>query len=424
MNSEYSNCLRELKPTFDHEQLNFECEQNKYSDLNPGGYVNLGSAQNFAATAELAERLDSLRWSSEDARHHNFAGTKNCLEAIADHLQVFSDRQIQASNIVVGNGIASLLEALIFATTQPGDAVITTTPIDPSFVNAMRLRTQIKLIAIETQPETQFHMTPAVLNEKLQEMSSQQKNVKAVVICSPGNPIGHVYTPVEIIEFVKLAERFNLWLIVDEICALSCFENVDFFSSLKICSDKVLTVGGLSKDFSDSGYSAAWLHTSTSQIIQSLHLQAQLFQSPVQMQRAIESFLEPQWHTRFLAHNRTRLTKQYGQTIEAFYEIGAKLTPIQAGLSAWLDLRAFLKSKNESGQLELYRYLLHQHRVHISPSSVFLHDKPGFFKINFNQESGTLQEGLKRIQQGMRHFRLSTTNHFRSLKNTNRQKVH
>ena len=150
-----------------------------------------------------------------------------------------------------------MLEAIGIAILDAGDHVLVTTPVFPGLITALTFRTQANFMSLETSADQQFQLSPLVLREKLEFEFQQDGPVKAVLLCSPGNPIGQVFTADEVQQFVKIAEDFNVALIVDEIYASSCFDGVDFVSALTVNSDHVITIGGLSKDFGLAGYTTA-----------------------------------------------------------------------------------------------------------------------------------------------------------------------
>lgn len=410
MHSEFTNRLLNAKPGFDFVAAHFECEKDKYSAANPDGYVNFGSAQNFITKELIEHRLDALQWRSEDTPYCSFAGTTDCRSAIAQYLQDISGHDVAPNNIVVGNGLISILEAIGIATLNPGDAVLMPTPIFPGLVTAFTARTGARFLELPTSPTDHFNISPEILQARIQELKSTGQNVKAVLLCSPGNPIGQVFTAQEVGEFVSLAESLNFTLIMDEIYASSCFEDVDFSSSLATPSENVVTVGGLSKDFGLAGYSTGWAHTLNKSILKALNKQAHFFRLPAPIQNAIEVILDPDWRVPFINLNRHELTARYRQTYDFLTEAGIEVTPAQAGLVLWLDLRQHLSSNNEAAQLELYQHLLSNHRVHVSPASGFHCQTPGFFRICFSQQPETLLEGLKRIRQGLNESTSKSTN--------------
>jgi len=404
MYSKFTSRLLNTKPSFDFVAAHFACEEDKFSADNPNGYVNFGSAQNFLSKDEIARRLKDLEWNVEDTPYRSFSGTDSCHTAIARYLQQISDCDINRDHIVVGNGLISVLEALSIAILDQDDTILVPTPVFPGLVTALTMRTQAKFVSLEASPENNFRLTPAMLEAELQQSSAQGTSIKAVLLCSPGNPIGQVYSAAEIQDFVRIAEENDAALIVDEIYASSCFEGVDFVSALGQRSDNVVVIGGLSKDFGLAGYTTAWAHTPNQGILRALKKQSHFFRLAAPIQRAIESFLDPQWQEEFTKQNRLRLTENYQYVLKWLHEIEVTASPTQAGLVLWLDLRRFLKSEDEAGQLELYQYLLDQHRVHLSPASGFHVSQPGFYRICFSQTRETLEEGLKRIHQGLQKF--------------------
>jgi len=407
MYSEFTKQVLAAKSSFDFVAAHFACEKDKFSPDNPNGYVNLGSAQNFLSKQDISQRLESLQWDSADTAYRQFSGTDSCRNAIANYLGELSGRNIDPNHVVVGNGLISVLEALSIAILNPEEIVLVPTPVFPGLVTALTSRTEARFAAIEANPENGFQFTPATLRAELERRSSpgqSDANVAAVLLCSPGNPIGQVYSADQIRDFVNIAEEFNIALIVDEIYASSCFDGIDFVSALTQESENVFVIGGLSKDFGLAGYTTAWVHTTNQKILPALNKQAHFFRLSAPIQRAIESFLDPNWRHEFSRQNRTRLTQCYQLALKTLVDIGVSVTPAEAGLVLWLDLREFLKSADDAGQLELYQYLLEQHRVHVSPASGFHVSQPGFYRICFSQQPDTLVEGLNRIQRGLQQF--------------------
>ena len=147
-----------------------------------------------------------------------------------------------------------------------------------------------------------------MLKSKLESEIRRRKNIKAVLLCSPGNPIGQVFSAEQIQSFIEIAEEFHVALIVDEIYASSCFDGVDFVSALRWQSENLIVIGGLSKDFGLAGYTTAWACSTNGYIMQAMRKQSHFFRLSAPIQRAIESFLDPTWRVPFLRAGRSALT--------------------------------------------------------------------------------------------------------------------
>ena len=194
MFSEFTKRLLKSSNGFDFVAAHFACEKDKFSASNPNGFVNFGSAQNYLGKTEIESRLRSLDWNLADTPYRDFAGTESSRTAVANYLQEISGQSVDANHIVIGNGLISVLEAIGIAILDAGDHVLVTTPVFPGLITALTFRTQANFMSLETSADQQFQLSPFVLREKLEFEFQQDRPVKAVLLCSPGNPIGQVFT--------------------------------------------------------------------------------------------------------------------------------------------------------------------------------------------------------------------------------------
>jgi|GEM_PF-5366418 len=413
MYSKYTKYVADSNPSFDFVAAHFACEQDKFSSDNPSGFVNFGSAQNYLAKEDLAELLPAITNSVFDAEYHPFAGMDNCKEAVAAHLETYCRAPIAPSQILLGNGLISLLEALAVAICNRGDRVLVPTPVFPGLVKALRLRTAVEVELVETLDEDDFRVTPELIEDAIADGLLRGEPIKAVLLCSPGNPMGHVYSHEELREFVCIAERENIALIVDEVYAMSCFTDVEFESVIDFRSQHVFVLGGLSKDFGVAGYTVGWLHGTNEHIMAAVASQSHFFRLATPAQRTTERILSPEWTTTYLPKHRHRITESFQFAKDFLRECGVATLEAQAGLCAVLDLRPFLATDDEvasnevasaesnADELRLYRYLLDEHRVHLSPGTGFHWNQAGLFRICVTTDEQTLCEGLRRIREGL-----------------------
>ena len=408
MMSRFAKQLSGTPSGFDFVAAHFRCEEDRFSDDNANGYVNFGSAQNFLHNEKLQQQLDENLWIEAEARYQSFRGTYDCRLSIAGYLESISGASIDWEQIVVGNGIISLLESLALALLDEGDSVLVPTPVFPGLVNAITLRTNARVSYVPLGPENDFRLSPTAIDAALTREAAAGHCVKAVLLCSPGNPVGQVFTAKEIAAFTEIAREHNCALIVDEVYASSCFEGVDFTSALTFQDKHVFVLGGLSKDFGLAGYATGWLHGTHPQVMAAVAKQAHFFRLPTPIQRNIQTVLEPEWRTKFIAVNRRLLSRQYRETRQHLEALGVGVSTAEAGLCLWLDLSDFLTSQDAAGQMHLYQELLEEYRVHISPGSGFHCQLPRYFRICFSQDIRALHEGLQRIETGLRN--ISKTN--------------
>lgn len=402
MTSQFTQSLAQAKPGFDFVAAHFQCEENRYSQFNPNGFVNLGSAQNALHAEMLGERLALSQCYAEDTHYQAFSGTVDCRDAIADYMQSQTDVPVSPSSIVVGNGIISVLEALTIALLNEGESVLIPTPVFPGLVAATSLRVNSKVELMDSRAEDGFRITPEAIEAHLHQLRFEGKNVRAILLCSPGNPVGQVFSKRDLQNFLDVAESFDCELIVDEVYAGSVFDGNEFTSAVSLQSEHVHVLGGLSKDFGLAGYATGWLQTTNQDVVAAVAKQAHFFRLPAPIQRILSSILDPSWRIEYLQLHQKKLTQTEVFARTELDAAGIKSIKAQAGLCLWVDLRDYLTAETVDAELELYQRLLNQHRVHISPGSGFKTSSPGYFRLCFSQPHEVLQEGLKRLISGLR----------------------
>ena len=311
MYSNYTQHIADSRPSFDFVAAHFACERDRFSPQNPGGYVNFGSAQNYLAKEELADLLPTINHDLSDAEYHPFTGTDGAKAAIASHLETYCRAPISAKQILLGNGLIGLLEALTLAICNRGDRVLVPAPVFPGLVNAIRLRTGVEVELVQTSETDDYQVTPELLANAIETGVRDGQPIKAVLLCSPGNPVGHVYSHEELREFVGIAERANIALIVDEVYALSCFSDIKFQSAIDFGSQHVFVLGGLSKDFGVAGYAVGWLHGTNETIMASVASQSHFFRLSTPAQRATQQLLSPEWCAEYLPKHRNNISENF-----------------------------------------------------------------------------------------------------------------
>ncbi len=177
------------------------------------------------------------------------SGLTELLQAISDKLREENHIAYEPSQIVVSNGGKHAL-ALVFQTLiKPGDEVIVPSPYWLSYPEMIHVAGG-KTVIVTTTVADSFKMTPAML-----EAAITPKTV-AVVINSPSNPTGMMYSPAELRALGDVAIRHGIAIISDEIYEKMVYTGT--FASMASFSpahyDHTITVNGFSKTFSMTGW--------------------------------------------------------------------------------------------------------------------------------------------------------------------------
>jgi len=407
--SQFTQAIVDAPTGFDFVAAHFECENNAWSPTNPDGYVNLGSAQNFLAGDDVGAMLPGTSWADPTLQKYQaFTGMPDCRQQVALYMSELAGLEgghaLPADHIMLGNGLIGLLEALAVALLDDGDAVLVPTPVFPGLVTALSLRVRSRVSILETTAASSFQLSPDLLDAALAERTAAGERIRAVLLCSPGNPVGCVYTENQMRQFAAVAQRHGCFLIVDEIYAAGCFAQ-PFFSAAALKRPNVCVLGGLSKDFGVAGYATGWVYAADERVRRALARQSHFFRLSTPAQWAMQSILMRHSEHDYLARHRQRLKSNCLLATSLLDEHGIACFPTSAGLCLWLDLGDALTALNQEAELQLYERLLREFRVHISPGQGFLTGESGYFRLCFSHPPSRLAKGLRRLTSALRTVR-------------------
>ncbi len=193
-----------------------------------------------AAVAALREGFTKYTASS---------GIPELKKAIVEKLQRENNLSYEPSQIIVSAGAKHSLYNALMATCNPGDEVIIQLPYWVSYPY-MILLTGARPVIVPTREENGFRMTP---NELLAAITPK---TRAIIINSPNNPTGTVYSPDDLRAIGKICAERNIIVISDEIYEKLVYEGsfISFAALDPSFKDITITVNGVSKAYSMTGW--------------------------------------------------------------------------------------------------------------------------------------------------------------------------
>lgn len=175
-------------------------------------------------------------------------------QAIATKFRYDNGIHVEPSQVVVSSGAKHSIFNALLAVCNRGDEVIIPAPYWVSYPEMAKL-VDAKPVIVHTAAENHFKMTPAQLKKAITKKS------KVLILCSPSNPTGSVYTPEELQELAKVVTKAGIFVLSDEIYERIIFDGMKHFSlgSMEAIKDQVITVNGASKVFSMTGWRIGYL---------------------------------------------------------------------------------------------------------------------------------------------------------------------
>jgi aspartate aminotransferase len=183
------------------------------------------------------------------------AGIPELRQAIADKLAADNGLDYRAGQVVVSNGAKHACYNAILATCQPGDEVVIPAPYWVSYPDMVRL-VGAEPVIVPTSERNAWKMRPEDFE------NAMTPRTKMLIMNSPGNPTGSVYTREELEAIVNVAAEEDIYVLSDEIYEKLVYDDVKHVSigSLsKEAYDLTITVNGFSKSYAMTGWRLGYL---------------------------------------------------------------------------------------------------------------------------------------------------------------------
>jgi aspartate aminotransferase len=182
------------------------------------------------------------------------AGHLDLRKAICQKFKTMNNLEFSPDQIVVSSGAKHSIVNILMCIINPGDEVIVPAPYWVSYLEMVKIAEGVNVI-VDTSVESNYKMSP----EQLENAISQK--TRALLLCSPNNPTGSLYSEVELKGLVAvLAKHPDIYVISDEIYELINFtgkyKSIGDFQEIR---DRVVTVNGVSKAYAMTGYRIGYL---------------------------------------------------------------------------------------------------------------------------------------------------------------------
>ncbi|XP_012659675.1 1-aminocyclopropane-1-carboxylate synthase-like protein 1 isoform X1 [Otolemur garnettii] len=385
-------------------------------DKNPSGIINLGTSENKLCFDLLSERLSQqdMQWVEPSLlQYPDWRGHLFLREEVAKFLSFYckSPAPLKPENVVVLNGCASLFSALATVLCEAGEAFLIPTPYYGAITQHVYLYGHVRLAYVYLDSEVTgtdtrpFQLTVEKLEMALQEANSKGVKVKGLILINPQNPLGDIYSPGELQEYLVFAKRHELHVIVDEVYMLSVFEDsVGYRSVLSLEGlpdpQRTHVMWATSKDFGMSGLRFGTLYTENQDVATAVASLCRYHGLSGLVQHQMAQLLRDRdWINQvYLPGNHARLKAACAYVSEELRALRIPFLSRGAGFFIWADLRKYLRKATFEEEMLLWRRFLHN-KVLLSFGKAFECKEPGWFRFVFSDKAQRLRLGMQRVRQ-------------------------
>ena len=336
-----------------------------------------------------------------DPRNHRYTpavGLPEMREAIAEKTLRDSGTKVDPSQVLVTNGGKQAVYTAFQVALNDGDEVLVPTPYWTTYPEAIKLAggTQVDVFAGSDQD---YKVTPEQLEAHYTEKT------KALLMCSPNNPTGAVYSKEELEAIGKWAlGKEGLWVITDEIYQNLVYDGLKAYSITELVpelAERTMMVNGVAKSYAMTGWRLGWLIAPSDAAKAAANLQSHLTSnvSNISQRAAIEAITGDQEPVRQMleAFDRRRKT-----AVAELNKIEGIVTPTPEGaFYVYPDVSGLFGrdfgGRSFSSSLELADFVLDEVEVALVPGEAF--GPSGYFRLSYALGDDQLLEGIQRLQK-------------------------
>jgi len=325
-------------------------------------------------------------------------GYMSLRKAIADNLKATDGVDFAPEQIVVSNGAKQALCNAVLALVNPGDEVIIPTPAWVSYVEMVKLAEGTNVL-VPAGIEQDFKITPAQLEAAI------TPRTRLMILCSPSNPTGSVYSHQELQGLVDVISRHpQITVIADEI-----YQHINFtgsFTSLSAfpeIADRTVVINGVSKAYAMTGWRIGFIAAPLPIAKACSKLQSQYTSNPSSVaQKAAEAaYLGPQ---DCVEEMRKAFERRRDLVVSLAREIpGLNVNCPQGAFYLFPEVSSYLgksfNGKTIATDSDLAMYLLEEGHVATVAGSAFC--LPGYIRLSYATSDDNIREAMRRIAEAL-----------------------
>jgi len=349
------------------------------------GEPDFDTPSNIQNAAVAAIRGGQTRYTAVD-------GTAELKSAIRDKFMRDNELEYNANEVMVSCGGKQVFYNLCQAILNEGDEVIIPGPYWVSYPD-MAILADATPVIIVTGLDQGFKITPEQLE------SSITKNSKLLVLNSPSNPTGAVYTKEEIEDLGKVLERHpQVYIISDDIYEHILLGDDEFVNIAMACpklKDRIIILNGVSKAYAMTGWRIGYAAGPEGIIKAMKKIQGQSTSNPTSIAQAaaVEALNGDQT---FIDTMVEAFASRHDFLVERLNAINGIECPRSSGaFYSFPRVQGFIDRLGLSDDVEFATYCLEKLNIALVPGSAF--GAPGYARFSFATSMDNIKEAVDRL---------------------------
>ena len=351
----------------------------------------------FPTPAHIVEAASKAVLDPKNHRYTPAIGLPELREAIAQKTLRDSGTEVSASQVVVTNGGKQAVYQAFAVLVDEGDEVLLPTPYWTTYPEAIALAGG-KSVEVFAGSDQGYKITVEQLDK------AKTSKTKVLLMCSPSNPTGAVYSREEIAAIGQWAHKNSIWIITDEIYQNLVYDGVKAYSITEVVPemiDKTILVNGVAKSYAMTGWRLGWMTGPADAMKAAANLQSHLTSNVnnIAQKAALAALTGPQEEVQNMLAAFDRRRKL---AVSELGKIENWLAPMpQGAFYVYSDVRGLLgktwNGKQINTSLELCDFILEQVEVALVPGEAF--GPSGYVRMSYALGDEPILEGIQRLQK-------------------------
>ncbi|BDY12191.1 pyridoxal phosphate-dependent aminotransferase [Hydrogenimonas cancrithermarum] len=316
-------------------------------------------------------------------------GIPELKEAIIEKLKRDNGLEYGMDQVIASNGAKQSLFNLFQATINPGDEVIIPAPYWVTYPELVKYSGGIPVV-IETSDETAFKITPKQLKTAI------TPKTKMLILTSPSNPTGAVYTKEELESIAEVLKGTDILVASDEMYEKLVYGDTKFVATASISDDmfnRTVTINGLSKSVAMTGWRFGYCAAADKTLVKAMKKLQSQSTSNINSITQIAAI-------KGLDGSADADIEMMRQAFEARCEEATRLFNAIEGLSVVQPKGAFYLFVNhkavEPDSMKFAKAMLENAGIAVVPGAGF--GSEGYFRFSFATDIETIRKGIDRIK--------------------------
>ena len=358
--------------------------------------VGFGAGEPDFETPENIKKAGIKAIEEGFTRYTPASGTVELKEAVCAKFKRDLGLDYKPENIVISNGGKHSLTNIFMCICEPGDEVIIPAPFWVSYPEMVKMADG-KPVYLNTTEENDFKFTAEELKDAITDKT------RALILNSPSNPTGMVYTKEELEEIAKVIVEKDIYVVFDEIYEKLVYEgtHTNIATLGEDIKEKTIIVNGLAKAYAMTGWRIGYTASSAALAKAMGNLQSHATSNPnsIAQAAAVEALNGDQSSVKVMFDE---YIKRRDYMVERISKIeGISCVKPNGAFYVFINLKNVL-GKEYYGKVistasEMCDDMLEKALVALVPSEGFGID--GYARLSYATSMGTIEEGLNRIEK-------------------------